>query len=104
MNDIKNIDINLKEAKENKHNSKDLTTTETTNFYSTIIKNDDVDTESESDLSRNDYKNTDVISKEERKGNKTKAKEIKYECNFCDKTFTLKGSLKTHVENLHNSM
>ena len=107
MNDIKNIDINLKEAKENKHNSKDLTTTKTANFYptmhGTIIKNDDIDTESESDLSRNDYKNTDVISKEERKEDRTKIKEIRYECNFCDKTFTLKGSLKTHVQNLHDS-
>jgi len=72
-------------------------------MHGTIAKNDDIDTESESDLDRNAYKNTDVISKEEINKNKTKAKEIRYECNICDKTFTLQGSLKTHVKNLHNS-
>ena len=94
-----------KETKENKNNSKDLTT-KTANFYFAILnddemsENDEVETESESDLSRN---TADVISKEEINENKTEAKRSKYGCNMCDKTFTLKSSLKTHVQNLHKA-
>ena len=57
--------------------------------------------ESDNELNKRDYADNDYYP--EINENKTKAKVRKYGCNMCDKTFTLKGSLKTHVQNLHKS-
>merc|ERR1712008_156939 len=87
-----------KEAKENKHKSKDFTTTEAANFLPnwkkqieddlnskkyldqhvddiTESENDEMETESESDLCKNDIKDMNVISKEA-KENKHKSKDF----------------------------
>jgi len=136
-NDIKNIEVISNEIKKNKHKSKDFTTTETSNFFPKWKKqikddlNDELETESESDTSRNDYKDiqTCILKETNKRMHRSKefvetdyesdsesylsrndykktptviSKETKENKNN-SKDLTLKGSLKTHVPNLYKS-
>ena len=127
-NDIKKTDIISKEIKENKHKS----TTNTTNFFPNWKKQieddlkDELETESESDISRNDHKYIPTFISKDTNKRKHKSKEFVETDSESDSESDLsrndykkiptvisketkenknnsKGSLKTHVQNLYKS-